>query len=85
MKYPPPNDGMVAHVNDSPPEPPPKPEYKRTPGQVTVSDLLEQIRGLLEQGKITPTSPVETQGCDCYGPCKGVDVFEGTLLLERGR
>lgn len=58
--------------------------------QLTVKELIEILQAL------PPDTLVETEGCDCWGPCVGAVLVEGKtrpasrggisiVLLERGR
>jgi hypothetical protein len=49
--------------------------------QVTVAQLIEQLQKLPQDAK------VETEGCDCYGPCSGAvqtDFEDPTVVVTRG-
>ena len=49
------------------------------PDQITVG----QLKALLSE--YPDDMLVQTEGCDCNGPCNGVDSYAGELLLTRGR
>ncbi len=62
--------------------------------QVTLNELIEQLIELRDTGTIADgvqdagSLPVETEGCDCLGPCSGARFSIGTtaklvILLER--
>ena len=50
---------------------------KQVDGQLTVGELKEKIKDLPDD------MTVVTGGCDCIGAAKAVEVFEGSLLVDR--
>lgn len=48
-----------------------------TEGQVTVGQLIEILKTL------PPDALVDSEGCDCNGPCCGASLSNGKVLVER--
>lgn len=48
--------------------------------QLTVREVIEQLQ------QLPPDALVALEGCDCYGPCCGVefDDVDGTVDMRRG-
>jgi hypothetical protein len=42
----------------------------------TVGELLDLLQEALATGKCTRETPCATEGCDCIGPCSGIQVGE---------
>lgn len=41
---------------------------------ITASELIDQLSELSDDDQALP---VEVEGCDCIGPCEGVEIIEG--------
>lgn len=49
---------------------------ERKQKQITVKELIEQLQNL------NPEALVETEGCDCWGPCSGAETITGYVHVN---
>jgi hypothetical protein len=50
-----------------------------------VGDVMDELQRLISAGEITRYTPVETEGCDCVGPCGGISVDSYDHFYTNGR